>query len=251
MKTESKLKSQTYYKYRSLEDFECFLDIIVRQRLYGATNRELNDPMEGKFNREGLIKDDFESIHKTLGITRICSLLTKQDTKTFPDDYLMWSHYADSHKGCCIEVEITDRYNQEWSLIEVEYTNQLPLLHEKQINDRIHHILSVKAPIWHDENEVRAIRIYDDKEKFGSQSPYYYVKVKAVYFGCRINKEKRDFYKKIISKINPKIDLYYLKEETTSPSFFPTLEPIPLFINGKTFLVEYLNYLIDHNDDDS
>lgn len=105
-----KLAKKTYYKYRSLSDFERFLDIIVNNRLYGAVYKELNDPMEGKFNTTGLIKKDFEDIYKKLKTTRICSMLTKQDCQTFPNDYLMWSHYADSHKGCCIEIQPTKQY---------------------------------------------------------------------------------------------------------------------------------------------
>jgi hypothetical protein len=68
--------------------------------MYGAKPKEQNDPMEGKFNPTNLSKDDYYEIRKGLDNTRICSLLTKQDNQSFPNDYLMWSHYADSHNGC-------------------------------------------------------------------------------------------------------------------------------------------------------
>ena len=102
---EIDLYKRTYYKYRNLTDLERFLDIIVNNRLYGAVYKELNDPMEGKFNKVGLYEDDYENIYGNLKRTRVCSLLTKQDDQDFPNDYLMWSHYADSHKGCCIELQ--------------------------------------------------------------------------------------------------------------------------------------------------
>ena len=90
------LKNQIFYKYRSLENLDRFLDIIVNNRLYGAVYNTLNDPMEGKFNKQGLEKSDFEEIYGTLKTTRICSLLKKQDNQEFPNNFLMWPHYADS-----------------------------------------------------------------------------------------------------------------------------------------------------------
>lgn len=59
---EADLMKRTYYKYRSLSDFERFLDIIVNKRFYGAVNKELNDPMEGRYNKTGLDSDDFDNI---------------------------------------------------------------------------------------------------------------------------------------------------------------------------------------------
>lgn len=222
-----KLEEKTYYKYRSLSDFERFLDIIVNNRLYGAVYKELNDPMEGKFNTTGLIKKDFEDIYKKLKTTRICSVLTKQDDQTFPNDYLMWSHYADSHKGCCIEVQHTKQYNDGWQLIEVKYQDNLPIIDTTKLNEGIRSILSVKTPIWNTEHEVRAVKQYDDN-KFSTQSEYYHVKIVAVYFGERVPKTKCEFYQKIISKVNPEIKLYRIREDKSNHDFFPTLisEPI-------------------------
>lgn len=224
---DPQLYGNTYYKYRSLKDFERFLDIVVNQQLYGATYREMNDPMEGKFNKTGLVKDDFDKIYERLRVTRICSLLTKQSSQQFPDDYLMWSHYADSHNGCCIELEITRRYNQGWNLHRVNYQATTPAIKTPIDDTSIHTMLSVKTLLWKDEHEVRAIRVYD-KDRFGTQTKFYHIIIKAIYFGCRVNTDKRDFYKKIITKINPSIKLFYLKEDTTDPNFFPKLIPLPL-----------------------
>lgn len=217
-----KLENQTYYKYRSLEDFERFLDIIVNNRLYGAVYKSLNDPMEGKFNRDGLSKEDLDTIYKNLKVTRICSLLSKQNYQKFPDDYLMWSHYANSHTGCCIELKITNQYNSGWTLKEVNYTDIMPNVKGDDKN-KIYSILSVKTPLWNNEKEVRAVKIYNQKT-FIDNSPYYHIKVQAVYLGYRINKDKALFYKKIINKINPKIRIFVIKEEKNSGGYFPKLK---------------------------
>lgn len=217
------MKDNTYYKYRNLKDFERFLDVVINNRMYGAKPRELNDPMEGKFNKTNLSQDDFEKIRNGLKNTRICSLLTKQEDQTFPNDYLMWSHYADSHNGCCIEVQITGRYNKGWELHEIQYQNNMPSLDGLNGNTRIQRILTVKTPIWESEHEVRAIRVYDNNNKINSLSPYYHVNIKAVYFGCRVTLEKCRFYKRIINGVNHAIKIYKVKENTIRKDFFPKL----------------------------
>ena len=219
------LKDKTYYKYRNLKDFERFLDVVINGQMYGATTKELNDPMEGKFNTTNLSKDDFDEIRKGLENTRICSLLTKQDNQTFPNDYLMWSHYADSHNGCCIEVQITRRYNSGWEVHKVLYQDEMPLLDGLKGKERIQTILTVKTPIWKSEHEVRAIRVYDDG-KVNSLSKFYHVNIKAVYFGSRVPMEKCRFYKRIINGINSEITIYKVKEETTKQGFFPELTSV-------------------------
>ena len=216
------LNKRIYYKYRSLDDFERFLDIIVNNRLYGAVYNTLNDPMEGKFNRDGLTKENIGDIYSYLKKTRICSLLLKDENQDFPNDYLMWSHYANSHTGCCIELEITQRYNKDWNLKQVRYENKMPKL-QGEINDRIYTILSIKTPLWENEKEVRAIRIYE-ANKFNTNSPYYHIKVKSVYFGYRVKKEKLLFYKEIIKSINDNINIYWIRIQKTSSEYFPNLE---------------------------
>jgi len=37
----NQLYKNIYYKYRSLSEFERFMDVIVNNRFYGATNKEL------------------------------------------------------------------------------------------------------------------------------------------------------------------------------------------------------------------
>ena len=58
------LKSKTYYKYRNLKEFERFLDVVINSQMYGAKPKELNDPMEGKFNPTNLSKDDYDEIRR-------------------------------------------------------------------------------------------------------------------------------------------------------------------------------------------
>ena len=101
----------TLYKYKSLDHFEFFMDLLIKKRLYGATFSELNDPMEGFFISENFSETEWEAMREAKKKVRICSL-----SKTY-DNALMWAHYADEHKGCCIEVEIPD---STWKCLEVQ-----------------------------------------------------------------------------------------------------------------------------------
>lgn len=65
------MKDKTYYKFQRLDKFERIIDIILNNKLYGAVYKELNNPMKGKFNREGLVRDDFKEIYGQLESTRI------------------------------------------------------------------------------------------------------------------------------------------------------------------------------------
>lgn len=83
------------YKFRSLQNLRRFLDILVNKCLYMAHYNEMNDPMEGAFysdqDNRALLQEVWNGKRKQL----ICC---------FSTDYrhtLLWSHYADSHQGCC------------------------------------------------------------------------------------------------------------------------------------------------------
>lgn len=84
------------YKYKSLKQFEYFMDILTQNRLYGSTFKELNDPMEGFFQSKNFTSEEWEKIKKAKDTVRICSL------SKCHDNVLMWTHYADEHRGAVL-----------------------------------------------------------------------------------------------------------------------------------------------------
>jgi len=75
------------------------------------------------------------------------------------DNALMWSHYADKHRGVCIGIKLgsTESYN----IMPVNYVEEMPKLNfYKHMNPDLHLIylwLYYKLHIWAYEKEVRAI----------------------------------------------------------------------------------------------
>lgn len=202
------MNEQVYYKFISLEKLERFLDYLAHNYLYGATPRELNDPFEGRFNLKDLSKETKNNIYETLYRTRICSMLKRREGQDFPNDFLMWSHYANSHKGCCFEFTLTGRYNTEWKIKDIVYDRRMPAPKDDS-NSSIYEILSHKTPKWKMENEARAIRIY--KKGKESNSHFYHIKLRAIYFGLSAESKNRDVLVQIIKALNPDISIYQIK----------------------------------------
>ena len=220
-----------YYKFMSLEKLERFLDYLAHNHLYGAKPKELNDPFEGRFNLQGLPKNTKDNIYKKLSRTRICSMFKGKKNPDFPDDFLMWSHYANSHKGCCLEFTLTDQYNKGWTTKDIKYGAQMPAPKNASDNS-IYDILSHKTKDWKKENEVRAIKIYK-KGKEGN-SHFYHIKLRAVYFGLSADSKNTDILVRIIKALNRNIYIYQIKRDGAKrKNNYPSLKKECLYIPEK------------------
>lgn len=216
------MNGQVCYKFMSLEKLERFLDYLAHNHLYGAKPKELNDPFEGRFDLTGLPKNTKESIYKKLSRTRICSMFKGKDDQDFPNDFLMWSHYANSHKGCCLEFTLTNQYNKGWTTKDIKYGVQMPTPKDDSDNS-IYDILSHKTPDWENENEVRAIKIYEEGKE--GNSHFYHIKLRAVYFGLSADSKNTDILVRIINALNPNISIYQIKRDGEKrDGYYPSLK---------------------------
>jgi len=198
-----------FYKYRSLQNIEFILDIILNNKLYCAPYSELNDPFEGVFhsfsytasysvpwtmpltatpNKVTKIKTIKDLLNEDTKASRICSLSTSLN------DIRLWSHYADGNKGIAIEIEIP-----KTDLFEVKYLPGLAefsdtLMTQTSSTD----VLSIKTQHWHYESEYRVIQ----------KDIYFPVagNIKSIYLGHRISDFHKDLLKKIVPKSIPVIE---------------------------------------------
>ena len=185
-----------YYKYRSLSNLRWFLDILINKRLYASKYLNLNDPMEGAFCLDKNVSySTIAELRDDRANTLICSL-----SKTHKNG-LMWSMYADEHRGCCIELEVT---SPKWKRIDVTYTNSLPIITEE--NASVDTILSIKSNQWKHEEEVRFIQI-------DSNSPYLKIRIKRIYFGMKMNRTDFSFYKNLLKSLGGDIEIIKMKRE--------------------------------------
>jgi len=109
------------------------------------------------------------------------------------DHILMWSHYADHHKGFCIEFHREDsEYNvlKHFMCRPVEYREDYPNLH--QVLDHLDINLYTKAKDWEYEAEWRLV-LKDGGKLFPCPGP-----ITGIIFGLRMSESDR---KKVISSL--------------------------------------------------
>lgn len=153
-----------------------------------AKFNEMNDPMEGAFLYNPSTRGMYIPLWEGKGHTYICSL-----SKSY-NNTLLWSHYADSHQGCCIEVEVTSPLQCS----DVMYDPNLPVPTGSP-SDTID-VLSHKSPYWKYEDEVRYFK--PSKTVRGTNaSRYMKVKIKSVLLGFRMSETDERFYTNLIRYI--------------------------------------------------
>jgi hypothetical protein len=96
----------TVYRYRSLnsDGFRFAQDILVRNRLYWPLHSQLNDPAEGLYRDAlRLVKQPsgkyFPAHAPLIRPDKDARIISFAESPKHP---LMWSHYADAHRGICI-----------------------------------------------------------------------------------------------------------------------------------------------------
>lgn len=186
-----------YYKFRSLQNLRFFLDIIVNERLYAAKYDELNDPMEGAYMIDVQHQNIIKALKNKKENIRICSL-SQNYTHT-----LLWSHYADGHKGCCIEV--SGRNQREVPTL-IQYTDDLPYF-RNYVSPK--ELLSHKSRLW----------IYEDEVRFFRKTQYFNVNIHQIIFGQKVSAEDFKFYGTLIHSINPNIIVRKIKQEEINDGY--------------------------------
>lgn len=244
------------YKYRgnidiknksALKLFERDVNMISNNEIWCSTIENLNDPFEGEFNIDKFtqnldsitsflsffrIKKKSETNNKNYisAIKKTFDLTLKSGIYSLSADYnneLMWSHYANSHLGYCIEYEFEnlkefelkfkEYYNPKLNVFDKLSYSQKPFELNNVINNRedIIKYLFKKSKIWEYENEYRIVTFTSGKFNYNVEclkSIIFGLKAKEEIINIVIEKLKHlniDFYK--MERIGPyKIEKKYL-----------------------------------------
>lgn len=188
--------TEILYKYRSLDNFKNFVDIILKNRLYAAKYKDLNDPMEGQYYYQTgeLNKGIRNKLLEEKGELRLCSL------SKVKDNHLMWSHYTNGQRGVVIGLRIDQ---DKYIVKPIEY-NGLASIRNQDFNDQdAIEILSHKLEVWNYETEVRV---------FVRDKHFIDVKIEEVITGIAMSNPDYGFIRETLEKINPEIRI--VKAET-------------------------------------
>ena len=174
------------------------IDALANQYFYFPDKQRLNDPIELPYIKYLTIPDDI------LNNYRIFSLSENSNSM------LMWSHYADNHKGISIGYRFGDYLPHGVGISEVTYNNHLK--RQVDLNDltnRYKQHLLTKNEDWSYEREYRIFTTQDKLyyERF-DYLDYDRTKIDAYIFsitlGCAFPDHKILLITQLISSINQK-----------------------------------------------
>ena len=135
------------------------------------------------------------------------------------DDILMWSHYATSHQGFCLEFDTTkvpftrtNKPDQDSALEKVLYSDSYPTISPtdivfSQIPSLPQNLLTVKSSHWSYEREWRLFLMDGNREL-----NYEKTALTGVYLGCKITEENKESIKSILGNSIP---IYEMQRSTT------------------------------------
>lgn len=193
-------KWATLYQYVKLN---YVVDILDNHRLYLSDGKDFNDPFEITItNKEKGNISHIEGLH-------ILSLTNSYRKK------LMWSHYADSHKGVCLTVRVprnlvypvcysTKRIYEDSNIDSIISLSQKSI--KKNVNNNFlllnkhKKIAHIKDKKWSYEKEYRVVFDKDDEDGliFEDGKWYMSVKTKNIYLGVNFDKNDEKVKKNII-----------------------------------------------------
>jgi hypothetical protein len=161
------------YKFRSFDRIEYLFDILENKEVYCSKYQYLNDPFEGQFikiyrSQYGSNQYGTTSYSNTKKRSDLSDKYNLQDLRICSfslayNDVRMWSYYANSHTGVCIEFEIDDNI-EETDFYIVNYERDLKVVTTDVLNEKIAiNILRRKTCHWEFEKEIRLIT---KKEKY-------------------------------------------------------------------------------------
>jgi len=146
-----------------------------------------------------------------------------------PNDILMWSHYANKHRGVCLGFE---KLQRRLDVQKVQYSEKLPrveladLISPDGIPSMMKFILT-KSPHWKYEREWRFF--HSTPTFHGDDDPrrnitFYPDELKTVIFGCRLDHKQKEELLMILKDWPTKIHFY--EAEVHTSRFELCLQPI-------------------------
>lgn len=206
------------YKYRSNyspgnKGNKLDTETLLNYEFYAASFKALNDPFEASAE---LPPEDMKgnswvvTVKQGIYSAGVYSLIKPIEGESFPSNEIMWAHYADSHRGFCIEYDLdilTKNLSPTFdirSLIDVNYQENRPEITDEDTIDVIHKkAFGTKSLAWENENEVRLVFMTQGLK------PILKGAIKAVYFGLNIDGQER---KALIEGLaHENVDLYQIE----------------------------------------
>jgi len=171
----------------------------------GHTRKSAESLISKNMRRPDFIQQTiYDSILKTFSGIRISSFTTQKN------NLLFWSHYADSHKGFCVEYDSTVLPISY--AFKVQYKDDYPkATYPSPNNARMFKPALIKSKAWEYEEEFRIIFIPEDTRQRikndGTSLILNGKEMKNVYFGANMTDDNKQILTEMIERgpFNPRI----------------------------------------------
>lgn len=220
------------FRYRKLDDI--LLSSVVDATMWFAHQKDFNDPFEGHslFDTSntleevtgyisellaamveagelkrlaseiatGLLRDDASLWKKTIAVAHEerLRLIAFCCFSTVCDNTLMWSHYADSHRGVCLAFDSAElALSGQFSPLEIEYFERIPLFNYVRersaagrndlFNQRFDQaLMGRKNTEWSYEREIRLMSPHQGKNTYPRTA------LRGIIFGAKVDRDERE-----------------------------------------------------------
>ena len=238
VKTDMEKKDYVHlYSFRRFNEYS--LSDLINNEISVSPSKNMNDPFDSIINlwgSEEQLKETckehkhIKNLSRSFDYFRIRSFCNG-DTEDALNSLLMWSHYADEHRGYCIKYKLSKHFIKQDENDSFEHMFLKPIIYRKDeekvdiselttINTDL--AFATKHESWKYEKEVRLIVYNPNKEESFYGIPLDKDScIEAIYFGCKCDPKTINTIKNLFSKadIPPKFfkvyseskDVYQLK----------------------------------------
>lgn len=220
----------TLYQFRNTKRYT--LDNLSKNQITLVDPRVQNDIVDSPIfawldtlcGRNAKYKKHVQAFRKSFDYLRATSFCSDSEDSKAIENTLMWAHYANCHKGICVQYELGKKdfttnqteYATVTRLMRIKYTNpsiESEVLNfadpETKLNARI--AFASKSIDWQYEHEVRMIAYVPTHTSkyvqytFETPNP-----IKAIYFGVKCSTQRKNQIRQIFANF-PDVKFYQMK----------------------------------------
>lgn len=188
------------------------LSDLINREITVCRPRMMNDPFDSIYTLWAEHYDNFckekkhvDPFKKSFEYFYIRSFVRGSVKNPPYKDILMWSHYADGHRGFCIEYQFSNEFighglkkNIAMRFHNVRYTDAAVVIDNK-LNSELG--FYTKQSCWEKENEERLLAYIPEADADVAHIPLDpHSFIKAIYFGFKFPKENRKTIMRILGK---------------------------------------------------
>ncbi len=144
-----------------------------------------------------------------------------------PDSILMWSHYADQHKGVVFEIACTPEVDSAWGAAMPVIYSDMPRMFDDDFLIRlgsgqasmeagvlVNKFVTAKARDWAYEREWRVVLHFTDPNQRTQDIRFRPEELSAVYLGCQMTREDRADIVAKLGQSYPQTNIFVAEKAT-------------------------------------